>query len=201
MNIALQLSKFKKLIIFTVFLAIASQYPAFAQDTEKNLIPKFLLEVGLEYGGDRLLEVLFTNGNTQTMRAGQGGFIALGGQLEFGKAKNLMFRTTIGIKYNTTAADNANIRFTRIPINVLAYWKINQDFRLGAGISTHQSVRLNGDGFFPNVNLKSNLGTRFEFGYRWVALTYTAIRYRDNFGESLSGGSIGLAFSLAFPNN
>jgi hypothetical protein len=201
MNILLQLSKFKSVILICGLIGLFWGHHTWAQDTPKGIIPKFLLEGGVEYGGDKLLEVLFTNGSTQTIRAGQGGYIALGGQLEFGKIKNLMFRATIGIKYNTTAADNANIRLTRIPINGLVYWKINQGFRLGAGISTHQSIRFRGDGFFPDANLKSNLGTRLEFGYKWVAITYTAIRYKGEFGQSVSASSIGAAISFAFPNN
>lgn len=200
MNTLLYLSKSNK-SIFILHLSILSflWVNTFAQNTEKQVIPKFLVEAGVEYGGDKLLEVLFTNGNTQTMRAGQGGYIALGGELAFEKVKNLMFRATIGLKYNTTAADNANIRLVRFPINVLAYWKIKQDFRFGTGITTHQGIRLKGDDFFPDTNLKSNLGVRFEFGYKWIAITYTTIRYRDKSEQSFSASSIGAALSFTIP--
>jgi hypothetical protein len=200
MNTLLHLLKLNKSILI-LHLSILSLVwvNSFAQNAEKQAIPKFLIEAGVEYGGDELLEVLFTNGNTQSVRAGQGGFLAIGGELGFEKVKNLMFRATIGFKYNTTAANNANIRLIRYPINVLAYWKIKQDFRLGAGISTHQGVRLRGDGFFPDVNLKSNLGVRFEFGYKWIAITYTTIRYSDETEQSVSASSIGATLSFTIP--
>lgn len=72
------------------------------------------------------------------MRAGQGGYIALGGQFQMTKVKPLMLRAAIGLKYNTTAAENANIRFTRVPITLIPYWNINEDIRLGIGISSNQ---------------------------------------------------------------
>lgn len=55
------------------------------------------------------------------MRAGQGGYIAVSGQLEFAQVKNLLLRGSIGFKYNTTAAENANIRLTRMPITLMPY--------------------------------------------------------------------------------
>lgn len=172
----------------------------FAQQSERPLTAKFLIEGGIEYGGDELLQVFFTNGEDQTMRAGQGGYIAVGGQLQFSSVKQLMLRASMGIKYNTTAADNANIRLTRFPINLTPFWKINDDFRLGVGLTTHINPNLKGDGFVPDVAFTSKFGPRFEFGYKWIALTYTAINYEDDSGESFSASSIGASISLTFPN-
>ncbi len=53
-----------------------------SQSTEKPLNNKFLLEFGIEYGGDEILQVFFTNGEDQKMLAGQGLFIGFGGQFE-----------------------------------------------------------------------------------------------------------------------
>lgn len=160
---------------------------------------KFLAEGGIEYDGDELLTVFFTNGVDQTMLAGQGGYLALGGDFQFQKIKSLMLRATIGYKYNTTAASNANIRLTRLPINIIPYWKINEDLRIGIGITTHQIVNLNGYDFIADVVFTSPLGLRFELGYKWVALTYTAIKYKADTNESFSASSLGVSLSLTFP--
>lgn len=171
-----------------------------AQQIEKPVITKFLVEGGIEYGGDEILEVFFTNGEDQTMLAGQGGYIAVGGELQFAKVKQLMLRATIGIKYNTTAADNANIRLTRLPVHLTPFWRINDDFRLGVGVTTHMNAKLKGDGFVSDVNFTSSVGPRFEFGYKRIALTYTAINYEDEVGQSFSASSIGASVSFTFPN-
>ncbi len=158
------------------------------------------MEGGIEYGGDEILEVFFTNGEDQTMRAGQGGLIAVGGQLEFANVKQLMLRASIGIKYNTTAAENANIRLTRFPVTLTPFWKINDDFRLGVGLTSHINPTLKGDDFLPDVDYSSTLGPRFEFGYKWIALTYTAISYKDEVGASFAANSIGASISFTIPN-
>lgn len=171
-----------------------------AQQAAPSLRAKFLIEAGVEYGGDEVARVFFTNGEDQVMRAGQGGFLAVGGQLEFAQLKSLMLRTSIGIKFNTTAADNANIRLTRLPFVVMPHWKMNEDFRLGVGITSHLGVKFNGDDFLPDVDFKSTLGPRFELGYRWIALTYTAIHYNTEAGASFSAGSIGASVSFTVPD-
>lgn len=188
-------------IIFSLYLLVLlSTTQIFGQQSSRRVNLNLLVDGGIEYGGDEILQVFFTNGEDQTMRAGQGGYIGFGGQLEFSSIKQLMLRTTIGIKYNTTAADNANIRLTRYPLTLTPFWKINDDIRLGIGITTHLSPRLKGDGFISDISYDSTIGTRFEFGYKWVALTYTAISYEDGAGDLFSAGSIGASLSFTIPN-
>ncbi|MBK9257306.1 MAG: hypothetical protein IPM42_17685 [Saprospiraceae bacterium] len=189
----------KIFMVIQLSLMLASTI-VYSQEAETPLKAKFLIEGGLEYGGDEILKVFFTNGEDQTMRAGQGGYLAVGGQLEFSKVKNLMLRASVGIKYNTTAAENANIRLTRIPFNLIPYLKIKEDFRIGLGITSHQSVKFRGDGFAPDIDFTSSVGPRFEFGYKWIALTYTSISYTAETDEKFSASSIGLSLSYAFPN-
>ncbi len=191
----------KKIIFATLLTFLLTATNVFSQQSENSMIARFLVEGGVEYGGDEILKVFFTNGGDQTMKAGQGGYFGVGGQFEFTQVKNLMIRTLIGIKYNTTAADNANIRLTRFPLIVIPYWKIKNDFRVGIGIASHQQAKLKGDGFIPDVDFKSTIGPRIEFGYKWVALTYTAINYKSEDDESFSASSIGISASFNLPKN
>jgi len=190
----------RKLLFVLGFALLFISIMGTAQQTEKPLIAKFLIEGGIEYGGDEIMEVFFTNGEDQTMLAGQGGYIAVGGELQFAKVKQFMLRTSIGIKYNTTAAENANIRLTRLPVHLTPFWRINDDFRLGVGVTTHMNAKLKGDGFVSDVDFTSSVGPRFEFGYKWIALTYTAINYEDEVGQSFSASSIGASVSFTLPN-
>ncbi|PHR97958.1 MAG: hypothetical protein COA80_06325 [Leeuwenhoekiella sp.] len=189
--------------IFTLlsFLFLTNYGSLSAQQITAPGGAKFLIEAGGEFGGEEILTVYFEEGGDQKMRAGQGGYVAVGGEFHFKDLKSFMLRGSVGFKYVTTAADNANIRLTRFPINLLGYYKINEDFRLGAGLTTHPLIRFKGDGFVPDADLSSGLGGRFEFGWRWVALTYTAINYKNEFDYSFSANSIGVAFSFTFPQN
>lgn len=166
--------------------------------TNNNLTVKFLVDGGVEYGGDEIMKVFFTNGGDQTIRAGQGGYLAIGGQLQLSSIKNVILRTSIGFKYNTTAADNANIRLTRIPVTVIPYLLLKNDFRIGLGVTKHQSINFKGDGFVHDIKFTSSLAPRFEFGYKWIAITYTPIKYKAETGKELSASSFGISLSHAF---
>lgn len=192
--------KLYKSFLTIVLMFFLWSIPIFSQESNKASAAKFLIEGGIEFDGDEILKVFFTNGEDQTMRAGQGGYLSLGGQFQIAKVKPLMLRAAIGLKYNTTAAENANIRFTRVPITLIPFWNINEDIRLGIGISSHQNVKLKGDGFVPDVDFRSNIGTRVEFGYKWIALAYTAINYTDELNKSVSANSVGMSVSFTFPN-
>lgn len=188
----------KKLILVIQAYIFLFSFNALAQETEQSFITSFLIEGGIEYGGDEIALIPFTSGETQSMKAGQGGFIAVGGQFQFAAIEKLLIRTTLGIKYNTTAAENANIRFTRVPINLMGFWKITEDVRIGVGASAHQNVQLKGDGFIPDLDFESNIGPRVEIGYKWAALTYTNVKYTAETDGNYSAGAIGLSLSYVF---
>lgn len=191
----------KQLTYFTLCIcALLCQAPAFAQEAKKPTRLKLLLEGGLELGGDRIAEIYFTNGNTQSVRSGQGLVLGAGGELTFGGLQKFPLRASIGFKYVTTAADNAHIRLTRVPIQVTANWIVARSIRFGAGFVTHQAIRFKADGVGSDVSFKSSSGPVFEVAYKWAAFRFTAMSYRDQFGVDYSANAIGLIFSGVFPS-
>ena len=83
----------------------------------------------LEMGGDMLLELTFTNGDKQKIYTGQGGTVSMGIDVRPSAVPNLGIRALAGIKFTGTAADDANIMFTRIPIEVVASYYLPQNLR------------------------------------------------------------------------
>lgn len=171
-----------------------------SQEVKPKSVAKFLIDAGAEFGGEELVKAFFTNGETATMRAGQGAYFAVGTQIEFTNAKHLMIRASIGIKHTGISADNGHIRFNRIPITLISYSKIAKGLRVGIGVTSHRNVRLKGDGFVPNIHFKSSLGLRLELAYHWFAIVYTGINYKTRAGERIAANSLGFSFSFAFPN-
>ena len=185
-------SKTLSLLLFVLFAA----QNLFAQDDVKKPSPlRFLVVAGMEFGGDPVAEVYFTDGKTQSVRAGQGVSLAIGGQFQVPKAEKLLFRATVGYKYVTTAADNAHIRLTRVPINLTANWMALKNLRLGAGIANQQNIQFKADGLGQDAKLKSNTGPVFELAYHGVGLTYTAMNYKDQQNANYSANAFGLSFS------
>lgn len=151
----------------------------------------------LEMGGDMLLELTFTDGSKQKIYTGQGGTISFGAEARPSGMPNLGIRGLAGFKFTSTAADDANIMFTRIPIEVVASYYLPRDVRIGAGLAYHTAVKFNGDGFVSDVNFDPAAGATVELGWKWAALTYTAMEYQAN-GGSIDASAIGLSFSWVF---
>jgi hypothetical protein len=155
----------------------------------------WVLEGGLEMGGDVLLEIPFTDGSTQDMLAGQGGTVAFGAEV---RGARIGLRATAGLKYNTTAADNANIAFTRVPLEAVLSWYPSTNLRLGGGVSYHTAVHLNGDGFLPDFDADAAMGTTAEIGYKWFAVTYTSLKYEFPGAAPIDASSVGVSLTYLF---
>jgi len=188
---------FKTLVLccaVLISLDLSAQDVSTAANTVKPF--GFLLDVGLELGGDEIAEIFFTNGDDQSVNAGQGGSIAVGGEYAIDK---FAIRGTVGWKYVTTQASNANIRLTRVPINISANYMIIDKLRIGAGISSQQAIKFKGDDFLPDIDFGSATGPRFEIAYAGVGLTYTMLTYKEKNGTlEYSADAFGLNYTYVF---
>jgi hypothetical protein len=190
---------YTKLLLLS-FLFLASFYNSFAQSDERKVSPvRFLIRGALDIGGDHVAEVYFTNGEKQSVKAGQGGSIAIGGEFQMPHAERLLLYATVGYKYVTTQADNVHIRLTRVPFLVTANWMLTKKLRLGAGVANHQAIRFKTDGLGEDISFGSATGPTFELAYSGIGLTYTAMTYKDQDKHSYSANAIGLSFILAIP--
>ena len=149
---------------------------------------------GIEFGGDKIAEVYFTNGADQSVNAGKGGSVYAA--LEYQLSKSFRIRTLAGFKYVTTAANNANIRLTRFPLQISGIVNLNKDWWLSAGLATQQGIRFKGDGFLDDLNLTTKGGAVFGLGYNTFFLTYTGMKYKDNRQNAYDASSIGLGFLI-----
>jgi len=189
----------KKQLYKIVFLALLSSLSNFslatAQEIKNPIKLRMLLNGALELGGDPVATVAFTNGDSQKVNAGQGIAVGVGGELSMFKKEQFRLRGTVGIKYVTTAAENAHIRLTRIPMILTANWMYQEDWRIGAGIVSHQAIRFNAGGLGNNFDLSSPAGLVVEVAYKGIGLSYTKLTYEDEFGIFYGANAIGLTFS------
>ena len=189
----------RNLIAFAC-LALAPLQQGFAQEPEKKVTgARFLVGGALAVGGDRVAEVYFTNGNTQSVRAGQGISLDVGGEFQVPKVEKLLLRATVGYKYVTTAADNAHIRLTRVPLHFTANWMVTDHLRAGAGLAMHRGIQFKADGIGEDVTFRGANGPTFEVAYRGVGLVYTAMKYTDSYQKTYSASSVALGFTATLP--
>ncbi|NEU06999.1 hypothetical protein GZH53_01630 [Flavihumibacter sp. R14] len=183
-------------LIFVLFIVTTALHSSTAQEVTTKPSPfRFLISVAGEFGGDKIAVTHFTDGQTQSMPAGQGVSIAVGGQYQIPKAEKFLLRGTVGFKYITTMASNANIRLTRVPVIFSANYMAAKKLRLSAGLTSHQGIQFNADGLGEDAKFKSAAGPIFEIAYHGIGLTYTAMTYKDSQNASYSANSIGVSLS------
>jgi hypothetical protein len=190
----------RRVLPLAVLVAAAPFAALGAQDKGNTSAPasgtrlNWVLEGGFEFGGEDLVELQFQDGSTQTLTGGQGGTIAFGAQVRPAAVPRLALGATVGYKFVTNASENANIGITRIPVEVVGRWSLNGDAWVGAGITMHSAVTVNGDGFFPDSDLDASVAPTLEFGWRWIALTYTKMEYTAPNDETFDATAIGVSF-------
>jgi hypothetical protein len=126
-----------------ILLAAASsalaQEPAAPEDSHADQRGKagLLLRMNMDFGGETLTEVQWSNGDSSTLKAGQL-FTFSAGALYY--AQDLWaLEATIGYKFDKVNGDGGDtIEFTRIPLDVIGSWAPGPH-RLGAGATLHFS--------------------------------------------------------------
>jgi hypothetical protein len=154
----------------------------------------WVVEGNVAFGGEELIELQFQNGDTQKLTAGQGGQIAFGAQYRLPAAPRLAIGAVLGYKFVTNASENASIGITRIPVEVIGRYSFDADWWVGAGITKHNSVNMNGDGFFPDTELESNAAPTLQLGWKYGVLSYTAMEYTAPGGQTFDASAIGIGF-------
>jgi hypothetical protein len=155
-----------------------------------------LIGGALELGGDPVAVVNFQDGSTQKVNAGQGGTFFAGGEWILGKDDQWAIRATLGIKYVTTKATNANITLTRIPIRITGLRQLGKKWWIAAGAVTHQAIRFNAGGIGQDQTFTGTISPTIELGYSAISFVFTPMTYKDEAGVSYKSGSAGLAFNV-----
>jgi hypothetical protein len=146
-----------------------------------------LLDAGIGAGGDKIATAIFTDGSTKSLYAGNGVFADFGVQHDFSSDWSL--KATLGFDIDTIAAKNANISFTRVPLDVLAIYSAGNS-HFGFGVTEHFSPQLDMDGLGPDADFSNATGLILQYQYWLFGIRYTNIKYKVS-SISIPGGSSG----------
>ena len=164
-------------------------------------------EGGIHTGGDTLASVNFTSGQSETIKAG--GLLSAAIGTHFDIFDTLQGRISIGYKFDTINASNADLKFSRIPLEFLLLKRIDS-WMLGGGITRHLSPKFTVDasalGASGTADFNDSNGIVLAIDYvshtnttsQWyLGLRYTGIDYENQYG-SVSGNSIGVVIGFLF---
>jgi len=152
----------------------------------------FVASGAFEFGGDDVAVVSYTDGSTQTVKAGQGVTLSVGGHYRF-DSPSLDISATVGYKYVTTKASNANIYIGRVVPALQVSYYFTDSWWAGIGPVWHLNNEFRGGQLVTNLKFKPAMGISLLAGWRFVALTYTSINYKDQFDFKYNASNFGLS--------
>lgn len=164
-----------------------------------------LIKAGFDVGGDTMVTVVFTNGDTEKVRANEGFYLG-GGAAILDDARNMEYHVTLAYKFALINADNGDIEWTRIPLEALAFYRFPR-VRVGGGLAYHINPRVEGSGVVGGLDIKfkNALGAVLQadwlitkniaLGGRYTMLEYDA---KGAFSGSAKSNGVGVTFSMNF---
>lgn len=164
-----------------------------------------LVKTGLDVGGETMVNVLFTNGETQKVRGNEGFYLG-GGAAIISDAKDWEYHVTLAYKMAFIDASNGDVDWTRIPLEALAFYRLPR-VRFGGGLTYHLNPRLEGSGVVGglDVKFKNALGVILQADWRItekIALggRFTFLEYDAKSGGtgSAEANGVGITFSMNF---
>ena len=165
---------------------------------------RFFLGGGLTAGGDRLVTARYANGSDESLRGG--GTIQIHGGMQFQVAPSLTMALSIG--YHVDAIDTfwGSTWFARWPVEGLAHFQLDRNWRIGGGIRYAIDPTLSSDGFAFDVDehFTSSISPVIEIEYLFtphtgLKLRAVSERYKSKLGlPTVDGDHVGLIFNFYF---
>lgn len=162
-------------------------------------------QVGVDVGGDEMLQVYFNNGRGDEINAGE--LLQISGGIifpTFADTNEWETQLSFGWKTDSVSADNGSATFDRFPLEALQFIRVG-DVRLGGGITLHLNPEMNGDGVLSDLRVKFDdaWGGVVQLDYFprdivMIGVRATMIEYEAQ-GDVVDGSSIGAIVGLRFP--
>ena len=124
-----------------------------------------------------MAELLYDDGETRPVNAGQGGALAVGVRVRPVLSVPVSAVASVGYKVVFEPSENANIRLSRFPVTLGLRGEGGPGLWAEASAVRHLGTTLHGDGFFADEDYDSSTGATLAAGWKWVGLHYTTLRY------------------------
>jgi len=198
---------FIKTAFAVAILALTGATQAQVAPTRTILVPapmRVMLGLQAVAGGDDLVTAERTNGKTDTIKAGDGVTFAAGVDYRVNPAFSL--QASLGYQTARVNANNGKLEFTRIPVELLAFYHFNESWRLGGGVRFVNKPTLKGSGVasMPDVEFDNAtsgvIEAEYLMGRNWgVQLRYVHEQLKlDGYRGDINADQAGLGVRYYF---
>lgn len=180
-----------KKITLAIALAVATLGSAHAQQAPAQKNVRFFLGGGLTFGGDKLATASYTNGGEIDIHAG--GMVALNGGIDFLVTPHFSMQANVGYHVDNASARNGDVRFQRVPMELLAYFHPAPKWRLGGGVRYVSNAKLSSSGAadIGDFSFKNTVSGVIEGEYLMTSHVGFKIRLvSEEYEEKFSGAKV-----------
>jgi hypothetical protein len=160
---------------------------------------------GFTAGGDKLATVFFTDGSSEDIKAGQ--LIQFYAGLVYQSVPQFSVQATVGYHVDDSGDDDAKLRFSRYPLEVLGHYHINDKWRFGGGVRFVNNAKFasSGDLSVPKVEFDNTTGVVVEGEFSFsrhlgLKLRYVSEEYeaKGSVGSAVDGSHVGVMLNVYF---
>lgn len=163
-----------------------------------------LFNVGYDFGGDRLVTVIYTDGTSESVDANKGIYFGGGISLVHDQAGTMETQLTLNYRFEETDPyASGGVKFSTTAFDAVQVFNVNQA-SFGIGLTYHMSPKVAGTGVVSgNLQFDDAAGLLFQVGFRMsdrsqIGMRYTRIKYKAAGQPEADGSGIGIYFNFGF---
>jgi opacity protein-like surface antigen len=181
----------------------APQYAAPQKVAQQSKV-RPVIGAGLTFGGDKLATAEYQNGGSIDIHAGS--MVTFYAGADFRVTDAFSLQATIGYHVDNASATNGDIRFERMPIELLAYGHIGQQWRVGGGARYVSNPKLKSSGAadIGDYSFDNAVGGVIEAEYMvmprlGVKMRYVSEKFKlSGSSEKIDGSHVGFLANYYF---
>lgn len=189
-------------LAFAALLALTGAAQAQTQAAASPV--RFMVGAGLSFGGDKLTTVEFTDGHSEDLRAG--GLVYLTAGADYRISESFSLQGTVNYHVNNSTGDNGDVRFERFPVELVGYYHINPQWRVGAGVRYTSKPKISSSGVLDGMDFKFDNTTSglIEAEYFYSANLGVKMRFvnetfkKSGYNGEVSGRHVGISANYYF---
>jgi hypothetical protein len=181
-------------------IAVLAGMTSFAQAEQER--PTITLNLDYMSGGEKLVEMEYTDGSSDSVSAGAG--IGFGAGLRQSVAEQVSIEGRLGYLSDTASGKDGfgrtvEFTFSTLPVDILAHYEAGKH-SIGGGLTYHMNPSLDIDG--TEFEFDNAMGTLIEYQYSWSPKAALSVKYQnisyDYEGTNFDGAGFGIGLSGRF---
>jgi len=166
----------KTLLALAILAAASSVHAQEAQPAPAKSVSGFV-GLGITGGGKKLATADYTDGHSANIKSGGGVYFT--GGLDVQITEQFSAQTSINFHVDDQTAQNGSLKFQRFPIEALAFYHIDNNWKIGTGVRYVTGAKLSGSGVadIDDLKFKNTLSGVVEAEYMFSPQLSVKMRY------------------------